>query len=245
MRIDRIVSLGGKCEVAYQARRLMGAERAYPFDWWTVPVEAIAPNLRSRFEETFKVEHLTKIASPDRGTILKSLYGGTTHPHEFRFGEDIVPYDLGDISRRLTDKYAFLSARFYEDCGQGRTLFVRQSVWHDPQDGATLEPLVGDIAAAIADFCPDWRLLLLDYDPDVSGDGRILQRRVVQYEDAANLGSAKGWDEMIASLPLTFPRQKGRARVADLQESDPRPPTLLKRIGRRFSAFSGAARAAR
>jgi hypothetical protein len=242
MRIDRIISLGGKCEVAYQSRRAMSSDRAYPFDWWTTPIEAVPKLLATRFEEVFKPENLTKVPSPDRGTVLKSLFGGTTHPHDFRFDEDIVPYDLETISNDLSPKYAFLSNRMFEDCARGTTLFIRQRVWHDPNEKDALEPIVAEILDELRKISPSHRLLLLDYDPAVAGGEAAIQRHVTQHADAKNLGSAQGWQEMFASLPLTLGRT-GKLSLADLQWSDPQPPTIAKRIYRRLSLGRAGAKA--
>jgi hypothetical protein len=218
----------------------MSSDRAYPFDWWTTPIESVPKLLATRFEEVFKPEHLIKVPSPDRGTVLKSLFGATTHPHDFRFDEDINPYEAETISNDLSPKYAFLSNRLFEDCARGTTLFIRQKVWHDPDNGDVLAPIVAEIASEIRKFCPSYRLLLLDYAPGLDGFDGVLQRNVTQHSDAKNLGSAKGWREMFASLPVTL-ASAGKLSLSDLQWSDPQPPTIARRIYRRLSfGWAGA-----
>ena len=44
--VDRIISLGALCEVAYQARRLSKSSRAYPFDWWDTPFAGLLRALK-------------------------------------------------------------------------------------------------------------------------------------------------------------------------------------------------------
>lgn len=228
MRIDRVVSLGGDCEVAAQARRATGSDRAYPFDWWTVPVESVPKLLSTRFRHVFEVPYLSK--RRDVVPVLDSSYAGTTHIHEFRHGEDFLAYDMELISRRLSEKYAFLGTRLVEDCAQGTTLFVRRKVIYDPPAKDALARSIADICEALDGFCPDWRLLLINYEPGLSASPRVIQRSVVRYDDAHHLGSDRGWDEMVATLPFSLLHHGGRPRLVDLTSTARPPLSRLERL---------------
>lgn len=226
--IDRVISLGGDCEVAAQARRATGSNRAYPFDWWTTPIESVPKLLASRFRHMFEVEYLSKRS--DVVPVLDSSYGMTSHIHEFRHGEDFLAYELETISRRLTEKYAFLSARLFEDCSRGTTLFVRRNVAYDPSDGESLRRSVAEICDILGQVCPRYYLLLTGYEPGLSEADHVLQRDVTRYEDARLLGSDRGWDEMVATLPFTFVRQGHSPRLVDLNMTARPPLSRLERL---------------
>jgi hypothetical protein len=228
VRIDRVISLGGDCEVAAQARRASGSDRAYPFDWWTTPLESVPRLLTSRFRHVFEVEYLSK--RQDVIPVLDSSYGLTSHIHEFRHGEDFLSYDMEAISRRLTEKYRFLSARFFEDCSRGTTLFIRRNVHYDPADRERLERSVSEIRDILGQVCPSFYLLLTGYEPGLSTCERVLQRNVTRYDDAKHLGSDRGWDEMLATLPFSFVRQGNSPGMIDLTSTARPPLSRLERL---------------
>lgn len=217
MQIDRVISLGGDCEVAAQARRATGSDRAYPLDWWTVPIDTVPSLLTSRFRHVFDVEQISK--RNDVVPVLDSSFARTTHIHEFPYGEDFLSYDLETISRRLKEKYVFLSARFFRDCAEGTTLFVRRKVIYDPPESDRLARSVSELCQVIETFCPAWHLLLVNYEPGLSSSDRVLQRTVTRYDDAHHLGSDRGWDEMLATLPFSLVRHGASPRLFDLKST--------------------------
>lgn len=223
--VDRIVSLGGMCEVAYQARRLMRSDRAYPFDWWCTPIQSVPGLLAGRCQDQFKPEHIVKVPDFEGKRILISTTPGSSHIHEFPHHENFLAYEVEDISRRLTEKYAFLWSRMLEDCGEGSTLFIRQRMADDRTEADELSALVAEIEAALARVSPRFHLLLLDYEPALAVSERVIQCRVPRYKGAKEFGSDRGWDEMLASLPVSLGRRNGKQGLDDLKPSydDPRP----------------------
>lgn len=138
--VDRIVSLGALCEVAYQARRLSKSSRAYPFDWWDTPLPGVLKVLETGSAAVFSVPHIVKL--PREAGALPAFYSslsGTVHQHEIPRGEDVLALDEAEISRRLVPKYTALHARLVADCSTGATLFVRQRKPVNDPDGAALE----------------------------------------------------------------------------------------------------------
>lgn len=63
--VDRIISLGALCEVAYQARRLSKSSRAYPFDWWDTPLAGLLRALKLGITSASGEKHVT--VGADRG----------------------------------------------------------------------------------------------------------------------------------------------------------------------------------
>lgn len=248
MQIDRIISLGGKCEVAYQARRAMKSDRAYPCDWWNVPLEGVPTLLASRFDDVFKVEHLVKMRdmpAHEGGPQLKSTFGGTRHIHEFAPGEDYMSYDMEEISRRLTAKYSFLVSRMFKDCARGGTLFIRQQIWTDPTDKAVLDVICAETIRVAASFCPKFYLVMLDYEPTLASHELLLQRSVTQH-GVEVLGSDKGWDEMLASLPVSLNlNNRGKFGALDIDSSPRLPLSAMGRISTTVRALWSSRRSSR
>lgn len=225
--VDRIISLGALCEVAYQARRLSKSSRAYPFDWWDTPFAGLLRTFEAGSPEVFSPTHIAKL--PTQAGSLPAFYSnfsGTLHQHELPIGENLLALDEAEISRRLVPKYTALHARLVEDCSTGVTLFVRQrKPVHDPE-GAALAAIADELQKALSAFSPDFRLLLLDYDP-ISPRPWLLQARIQRHPDWTDLGSNRGWDEMFRSRGIACRNPDGDFRFDDLTETFARPGSLL------------------
>lgn len=220
LTVDRIVSLGALCEVAFQARRLSGSGHAYPFDWWITPLSAVSAVLEAGAAAAFAPGQIVKIADYGGKRALYSRLGGTVHLHEFAADEDFLALGDGEIAARLQEKYAALHARLLAACGAGATLFVRQHLsQHDPQ-GQALESEIDRLFARLCVFSPDPRLLLLDY-PTVAARPWLIQAQVPRLGDHNDLGSRRGWNTVFRAAGIACRPSGGRFRYNDLLASFP------------------------
>lgn len=225
--VDRIISLGALCEVAYQARRLSKSSRAYPFDWWDTPFAGLLRALKLGPQEVFNASHISKLPI-DAGSppAFYSGFAGTVHQHEFPRGENFLALDEAEISRRLLPKYAALHARLISDCASGTTLFVRQRKPINDPEGAALDAMISELEEALSAFASDFRLLLVDYDP-ICARPWLIQAHVQRHPDWTDLGSNRGWDEMFRSLGIVCRGTEDGFRFDDLTETFARPSSIL------------------
>lgn len=225
--VDRVISLGALCEVAYQARRLSKSSRAYPFDWWDTPFSGLLRALETGSPEVFCVSHISKLPI-DAGSLpaFYSSLSGTVHQHEFPRGENFLALDEVEISQRLLPKYKALHARLISDCASGTTLFVRQRKPVNDPEGADLDAMISELQKALSAFAPDFNLLLVDYDPIGAGPW-LLQAHVQRHPDWTDLGSNRGWDEMFRSLGIACRGTEDKFRFDDLTETFARPSSIL------------------
>jgi hypothetical protein len=217
--VDRIISLGGLCEVAFQARRLSGSDRAYLFDWWITPLPSVLVTLEKGAASLFAPDRLVKV--PDYGgkPALCSRLSGTVHLHEYAKTMDFLALDVETIAATLQKKYAMLHARLLADCATGTTLFVRQRLngRHDPT-GQNLEDAIERLCARLSAIAIDHRLLLLDYEP-VRPRERLIQAQAPRLRDANDLGSIRGWNALFRTHAIECRRSGTRFSYEDLQAS--------------------------
>lgn len=218
LAVDRIISLGGLCEVAFQARRLSGSDRAYVFDWWITPLASVFVTLEKGAASAFAPERLVKV--PDYGgqAALYSRLTRTVHLHEFPKSVGFLALDVETIATTLQEKYAALHARLLADCASGTTLFVRQRLkGHDPE-GEDLSRAVERLSALLGTIAADCHLLLLDYGP-LPHRERLIQAQVRRLRDANDLGSNKGWDALFRALAIDCRKSGPGFAYEDLQVS--------------------------
>jgi hypothetical protein len=227
--VDRVISLGTTCEIAFNLRRFFGVERAYPFDWWFTPLDAIAPVLASRFAVGINRDSLQIVGG--RRSILNRRYR-ILHHHDFPRlpGSRLIAPDWTNAIETCRAKYAALGRRFFDDlAGARRALFFLSGngahEFLDEQgqralggDGhylniqRTLERLFPQLAFFIAVSAPEEEAL------DASGGAsRIISLPTVKdYGDRLDgnpnhfAGSLRGWSEALSALPVHV---RGRSGV--------------------------------
>jgi Putative papain-like cysteine peptidase (DUF1796) len=216
--VDRVISLGGLCEVAFQLRRLSRSGRAYAFDWWITPLTSVSIVLEHGAACVFAPQFLVKV--PDYGGLpaLYSRLTATVHLHEYAKTTDFLALDVETIAATLRSKYNALHARLLADCGAGPTLFVRQRLdEHDPR-GKDLEDTLDRLCAQLTSIADDHRLLLLDYEP-LRPRERLIQAAVPRLRDLNDLGSRKGWNALFRALGIDCRRSGQGFSYDDLQAS--------------------------
>jgi hypothetical protein len=230
--VDRIVSLGALCEVAYQARRLSRSGRAYPFDWWDTPFQGVLTVLEVGAAEVFAAADIVKVPTDrDRLPAFYSRRSGTIHQHEFPSREDARAFDAAEIERRLVPKYRALHERLLADCASGTTLFVRQCSPRYDLHGEALEVALDHLHAALSRFAVDPKLLLLDYPP-VAARPWLIAAQVPRYRDRRDLGSRRGWNEVFRDHGIVCRSRGERFHIEDLRASFIRSPSLAAGLRR-------------
>ena len=110
---DLVISLGTNCEVAFNIRNTFETERAYPFDWWFTPIQAVAAVLRDRFALEVEDHNLVHAGKPT--SILNRKYG-LLHHHDFgRLSADVTDESWRALIPAVADKYRALGERFFFD----------------------------------------------------------------------------------------------------------------------------------
>ncbi len=133
---DMIISLGGRCQVAWQIRRRFPAmERAQVFDWLLTPFDAvrtaIADNFAAFCDPASWIAYPTTKPWFNHQHVMCEPYG-TLSTHDFRNGVAIEA-DMAAV----TAKYAFLAERWNAMFGQGRRfLMIHQVIIDPPSEGS-------------------------------------------------------------------------------------------------------------
>jgi Putative papain-like cysteine peptidase (DUF1796) len=206
MRYDKVIGLGGNCEVAEHLRRYLGTDRANIMDWWVTPLTSVPKLLDERFSNLARPENMRLVAN-DKSVMCR--YYGIAHHHDFPRREDttIDGSMIESQAHLLREKYAMLADRFVKDCaGHQRVLFVRS--WRDrldipPTPYATDDIVQYDFAGTVAAIernfpALDFSILFVNYGIHTSDDPRALFHNVEDKGDGGGWsGSAGGWDEML------------------------------------------------
>jgi hypothetical protein len=206
MRYDRVIGLGGNCEVAEHLRRYVGSDRASIMDWWVTPLSSLPKLLDERFANLCRPENMRLVAG---GKSVMCVHYGIAHHHDFPRREDLT-IDLSTIDFQtalLREKYSMLADRFINDCaGHQRVLFVRS--WRDrldiPPTPYATDDIVqydfdGTIAAVEHNFPElDFSILFVNYGIHTSDHPRAFFHNVEDKGDSLDWsGSQAGWRDML------------------------------------------------
>ncbi len=210
---DTIISLGCNCELTWNIRDYFGIERAYPFDWWITPFQALRKLLENRFHDLFNINNLE--VSHDLLTVRDTYYNLLYH-HDFKKTQDdkIIDDCIDQQIPLLKQKYAMLVERFFKDPENKRVLFVRNrdgNIPHldpdpTPMDKNTFEQLY----SLLENLFPTSQISLLVTNCPVfpmvgRTKGYIAWDETVNYEDAQFFaGSPRGWQEMFSRNNILY-----------------------------------------
>jgi hypothetical protein len=124
-RPDLVVSLGPNCRNAFNLRRFVGDETAYPFDWWITPVRSMLAMIRSDF--TFDLQSSDLSIENDGDTVLNRRLN-LLHHHDFprnRANQKRVETLDPTVICELNAKYRSLFTRLHDRvAAASRPLFV-------------------------------------------------------------------------------------------------------------------------
>src|SRR4051794_12157646 len=124
-RPDLVVSLGPNCRNAFNLRRIIGDETAYPFDWWITPVRSMLAMIGPDF--TFDLQPSDLSIESDCETVLNRRLN-LLHHHDFprnRTNGKRVEALGPSVIDELTAKYRSLFTRLHDRvAAASRPLFV-------------------------------------------------------------------------------------------------------------------------
>ena len=209
---DHIISLGGRCQVSHQLRRIYpGADRAYPFDWLITPDGSLLRLLDDDFADFLRLGDLAEAASsrPEFSYrhMRESRYG-TILTHDFKRDVEVTAAWPG-----VRDKYAFLIDRWRRLLSSDRRiLFVRQSYGQTDAIRDDLEDLAdaalgARIAAAIGACYPrlSFRVLCLPHRPlpaNPTLPAGVALVHVGQRDPWVWTGHDMAWDALMAAYKV-------------------------------------------
>lgn len=213
-KFDRIISLGCNCEVALNIRDYFGAERAYPFDWWITPFQALWNLLEGRFHDLFNINNLE--VSSDLLTVRDTYYNLLYH-HDFKRADDdkIIPDTLEEQLPRVKQKYDMLIHRFFTDLQNKRVLFIRNSDGNIPHLDRDETPMDENTFLRLYDLLeklfPDSAISLLITNCPVYPGIQRERGCIVWNETGHNyddyeffIGSRQGWKDMFSTINIIY-----------------------------------------
>ncbi|KAA1053988.1 DUF1796 family putative cysteine peptidase [Azospirillum argentinense] len=204
---DRIIGLGGNCQVTWQLRNFYGFETAYPFDWWITPWGSLLRLLETDFDGLFLDDGQKIIRNRDTVVCLNTWI---LHHHDFRRdanGKEVQ----GGIQEQipgLRQKYRKIIDRFYDHAGNGRVLFVRNGLNNIPEMPEGTQNISKDpklLVDALAKKFPntDFHVLFTNFPKPAISIDRATFAIPKDYHDGNDYrGSFKGWTEMFGELPF-------------------------------------------
>ena len=108
------ISLGCRCDVAWQLRRAFGETAAYPFDWLVTPLSGVVGLLRNRFADLVNQKYLEVVRYNAGWTVMNTRYQVFLH-HEFkRSPGGMIAEDWRNDVENVSEKYRFISQRFFD-----------------------------------------------------------------------------------------------------------------------------------
>ncbi|CAN5376249.1 hypothetical protein BH10PSE1_BH10PSE1_11190 [soil metagenome] len=127
-----VVSLGGWCRPAWQARRVLGGEAAFPFDWQITSFAALLHILSPDYRPENAL--VPENCGPNRFGSVTDAASGWIFQHDLEHSLlDLTPDGQGiDWTERslatlaqTREKFAFLDRRFRETCRDNPLTFIR------------------------------------------------------------------------------------------------------------------------
>jgi hypothetical protein len=166
------ISLGGRCEVAWQIHDFFGDMPAFPFDWIVTPLQSVAPLVAENFSDVADARYLEPsiYIHPFNGrplpTIINTKYDIFLH-HEF--GRDAAGQIVGSWRSTidaLQQKWRFLAGRWADTLRDTRdVIFVRRRGCFDMPHERDLPTTQSDFErtlGALRERAPGCRLVVAD-----------------------------------------------------------------------------------
>jgi hypothetical protein len=196
VEFDEIISLGGSCAPAYQARKNYGSLPPMPFDWWTLKLPEVVPVIKNGLNDLFD-DDIVQYGEYINRPVLFSRFA--IHVHDL--SEDIMHDKLGrwrNHLKELRSRYSFLGRQLNERASQGNILFVRSWIGEDDYLRDKMFDLTVELIMTLrGNYDNDnIRLLMVDYDlPMLSTIDGVLEDNVTIY-NRTDMGCDRGWQEM-------------------------------------------------
>lgn len=128
-----LLSLGGRCEVAWQLEHLFGHKISGPFDWLVTPAQSIPVLIRERFcrivdPDVLEISHyLHPVTGACLQTVLNRHYNVFLH-HEFsRAPTGEISADWRNQIGKVAEKWDFVVGRWFATLrDSSNAVFVRR-----------------------------------------------------------------------------------------------------------------------
>ena len=131
-----LISLGSRCDVAFQLRMHSGENVAHFFDWLVVPPESL-PKIFNRKFDVFAPEHLERGAGAGTNPEITDVITGVSFFHQFPlYAGKFLPEFLIDYPSFIA-KFRHLAKRFEYYARSHPVTFVRRTV--SPQEAEQIE----------------------------------------------------------------------------------------------------------
>ena len=153
--MNRLVGLGGDCQVAHHVKRLSPDYEKHFFDWLIVPAETVLALLENGFTSILQEDDLEPDVYQDRLQKVVDKRYRTWFVHDFQ------AFDQENI-RNAQSKYSYLGKKFVAMLADGRpTTFVRR--WHQI-DGPESEDIARQLLTSLQRHKPNADLIFLHQD---------------------------------------------------------------------------------
>ncbi|WP_144767498.1 DUF1796 family putative cysteine peptidase [Methylobacterium dankookense] len=220
LHFDNIVSLGGSCKVAYEARAYFDFGQAYPFDWWICKAKSLACYLENLDPEGLYAEgNLELIQNNEISQIASKLYDFRFH-HEFGRHWELpnhpVRQDWRDGIENVKIRHLSLMSRFLSlNVAGNNILFVRTCEMPGDADGAI------DLLGAIDKLFnkADWRMLIINGNGTYE-DRHAISRQIQLKNLEWNGLASREWSGLFLELGLAVTQSSKRFDRKVRAESD-------------------------
>lgn len=176
-----LLSLGGRCEVAWQIENLFGHQLSGPFDWLVTPLQSIPKLIQERFENIAQPDDLqiSHYFHPVTGarleTVLNRRYNVFLH-HEFsRDKSGSISATWKDECPTVSDKWKFVAERWFDTLSRApEATFIRRRGNFSMPDEKDVETRPSDYVEALRELqqiCPTARLAVADPGCDLDHPG--------------------------------------------------------------------------
>ena len=153
--MNRLVGLGGDCQVAHHVKRLSPNYEKHFFDWLIVPIETVITLLDNGFTSILREEDLEPDIYENRLQKVVDTRNKTWFVHDFQ------AFDQENIIN-AQEKYSYLGKKFIAMLADGKpTTFVRR--WHQI-DGPESEETARRLLSSLQRYKPDAELIFLHQD---------------------------------------------------------------------------------
>jgi hypothetical protein len=112
---DLIIPFGPNCRNTFNVRQYFGITKAYPFDWWIVPIASAFYMLDPEFRFSVSLTDLIVIETGGKEDSVYNRKLHILHHHDFpRDNFKVVPI-TEELLKDLNDKYQYLFRRMQDE----------------------------------------------------------------------------------------------------------------------------------
>lgn len=192
----RVISLGIRCEIAYQVRLHTEKDDSDYFDWLVTPFPALADIIRTDFKHAFNAADLARF---ENASGIYNKNNNIIYYHAFPMNDERkISENFLEYYAEVKSKFDYLANKFIRHCESGApTIFVRREI---------SAPEADSLVNVISERYPrlPFKLLVVG-DTDEKLDGFTSERIVPVNIHFLNdgLGDVNAWCAALKMLGLT------------------------------------------